>query len=663
MRWRVWLFVTGIASAAHAQEEVRVRAVKPEVGQKTISAAEIREMPGAFGDPFRAVEALPGVSPMVSGLGYFFIRGAPPNNNGYFIDGIRVPLLFHLGLGQGVLHPGIVERVDFFPGGAPARYGGFAGAIIAGQTRAPSSELRGEASVRIIDAGALVESPIGERGTALVAGRYGYPGPILGLVSSDLDIGYWDYQARTSWKLGDRDRIGLFAFGSHDRIASGSPKLEESFLSDFHRIDLRHDHDFQDGHMRIAATLGHDRQGAQPVYLTNKSAAVRLEIEQRVNDDVRIRGGAGARVEGYKLEQGPAPTDEEEPIVPSGVDPAPTNVTGGVHADAVWRLSPRVEIVPGARVDVYSGTRRDVTTTVPAIDPRLSSRVMLASGVFWHSTFALAHQYPALRVGPLPAMVASGSGFAIGSKKLQTVAQASQGIEVMLPADISVTGTGFLSGWSGLTDLSAHCIQLQPPTFEREDPPRPPDPYVCVDDRQVHGRSFGFELMVRRPLSKRLSGWLSYTLSRSTREARYPRLDGSANLVTVPSEFDRTHVLNAILAYDFGRRWRAGSRFVFYTGQPYSKLAGSVPTPPYNAFRTPAFFRVDVRLEKRWPLGSKGGSIAFVFEAQNVTLSKETSTLGLDCEGELNDTMGTNNCKIATFGPITIPSIGVEAFF
>src|SRR5438552_3756864 len=82
-----------------------------------------------------AVEALPGVVPLVSGFPYFFIRGAPPNDNGYFVDGIRVPFLFHIGIGQAVIHPGVIDRVDFFPGAAPAAYGGVAGAIIAGQMK------------------------------------------------------------------------------------------------------------------------------------------------------------------------------------------------------------------------------------------------------------------------------------------------------------------------------------------------------------------------------------------------------------------------------------------------------------------------------------------------------------------------------------------------
>ena len=64
-------------------------------------------------------------------------RGAPPGNVGYFIDGVRVPYLYHVGLGPSVIHPGLVDRVDLYPGGYPARFGRFAGGIVSGETTAP----------------------------------------------------------------------------------------------------------------------------------------------------------------------------------------------------------------------------------------------------------------------------------------------------------------------------------------------------------------------------------------------------------------------------------------------------------------------------------------------------------------------------------------------
>ena len=101
----------------------------------------------------------------------------------------------------------------------------------------------------------------------MLAGRYGYPGPILGAITSSIKLGYWDYQGRATWRLTDRDTVGVFAFGSHDYLGTASTNngqtgpIVEQLASDFHRVDLRYDHALVGGNLRIAATLGHDTQG------------------------------------------------------------------------------------------------------------------------------------------------------------------------------------------------------------------------------------------------------------------------------------------------------------------------------------------------------------------------------------------------------------------
>jgi hypothetical protein len=655
--------------------EITVVGARREIGQTTLSKSDVREMPGAFGDAFRAIEALPGVTPLASGVPYFYVRGAPPNNAGYYVDGVRVPLLFHLGLGQSVIHPGLIDHVDFFPSAAPAHHGGYAGAVIAGQTREPATALHGEANLRLVDLGALVEAPFaGGRGSVLIAGRYGYPGPVLSAFTDDVKIGYWDYQGRASWQLGSRDSVSVFAFGSHDYLASGvatgdpnaSKEPVEQLVSDFHRLDLRYDHVLTDGRVRLALTGGYDSQGAAPTYMTDRSLGARLEVEQDLTPALRFRAGSEARLDHYRMKI--SEENPREPAVPQSSDPPPTNLSAGVYSEFVWRAAPGVELVPGARFDVFASSRRNeppsttrARTIVPTVDPRLSARVQLSSGVAWLSTLGLSHQYPSLRVGNIPAPLLSIPGFPFGDRQVQTAEQASQGFELALPANVTLTTTGFYSYFRGLTDLSAQCFQFQLGESGPRTPDDPQPPFVCPDNEPVRGRAYGLELLLRRPFSERLSGLLSYTLSRSTREAHFLTPSGGTDVATVASEFDRTHVLNAILSYDLGRRWRAGTRLLFYTGTPYSQLDGSLPVPPYNTYRRPAFYRLDFRLEKRWSIGPTG-SIAFVLEGQNVTLRKENG-LGLDCEGFGTPQSETTRCKPSKFGPITIPSVGVEAFF
>jgi hypothetical protein len=528
----------------------------------------------------------------------------------------------------------------------------------------------------VVDAGALLEAPFAAgRGSALVAGRYGYPGPIVALATDDTKIDYWDYQARLTFGLGSRDTIGVFAFGSHDYLATRSPsqdpearkRLREQFVSDFHRIDLRYDHALPDGRIRLALTGGYDRQGGEPTYLTNESLGARVEVEQKFTETLRFRGGFDARLDHYRIKltaQGPG-----EPVVPQSGNPPPTNLSGGLHADFIWRATERVELVPGGRFDVYGSSRHDepprtgrTRTLLHAAEPRISARVTIGRGAAWLSSFGMSHQYPSLRLGDVPAPLISVPGFPFGERQLQSAMQGSEGFELALPADLIFTASGFYSYFWGLTDLSASCFQPMPGNAPQPQPGEPVPPFVCPNNRPVRGRAYGLELLLRRSFSKRLSGWLSYTLSRATREAHFLTPAGADDLATVPSEFDRTHVLNAIVGYDLGRRWRVGTRLLFYTGTPYSRLDGSLPVRPYNAYRNPAFYRLDVRLEKSWRVG-QSGSIAFVLEGQNVTLSRETSGLGLECDGQSAAQGETTSCKQSTIGPITIPSVGVEAFF
>ena len=146
-------------------EEVTVGGLRRQTSSSTehrVGRRDIRLVPGAFGDPYRAIEMLPGVMPIVSGLPYYYVRGAPPSAVGYFIDDVRVPYLFHFALGPGVIQPALVDEVSLHPAAFPARYGRYAGAVVTGQTREPGTELRGEGQVRVFDAGAYVEAPLAD---------------------------------------------------------------------------------------------------------------------------------------------------------------------------------------------------------------------------------------------------------------------------------------------------------------------------------------------------------------------------------------------------------------------------------------------------------------------------------------------------------------------
>jgi len=664
------------AAPAHAAEEVQVRGRRGvKAGQTTFGGQEVRQVPGAFGDAFRVMEALPGVTPLVSGLPFFFVRGAPPGNNGYYIDGIRIPLLYHVGAGPSVIHPGLVERVDFYPGGYPARYGRFAGGILSGETRRPAEELHGEGNVRLFDAGALLETPFADgKGSLLVAGRYSYTAALISLAAPDAVLEYWDYQARATWKLGPQDQIGIFAFGSYDFFGEkrSNGETRTAFATQFHRIDARWDHQLPNhGKMRTAVTIGSDATGTEELAgVSDRMISGRVYVEQPVGKDVTLRGGADITLDHYDLDV--PTTNRQERDSSDSLYPPRNDLVMGMHLDAVIQATDRWEVVPGIRVDMFESVRslENVppkeqklagNAAIPAVDPRLLSRLRLSKAVTLVSTFGISHQPPAFFV-PVP-------GLQLGrlSAGLQTSIQASQGVEVALPWAFTFVPTFFYHRYLGLTDFATTCGITDNSNSDNggED---------CIDKR-VSGRTLGFEMLLRRSLTQKLTGWVSYTLSRTTRGTTLASYDLS-NLASIEStrpktvsyaevagDFDRTHVLNVIGAYDLGAGWRTGARFYYYTGRPYSRRVYGYTIPPFNEERFPDFYRIDARIEKAWRIGTKG-RIAVVFEWLNVTLRKEATSVNCNSKAtSFQEALTANDCKFEEVGPVTIPSLGVEGSF
>ena len=71
-------------------------------GERRMEEEELRDMPGAFGDPYRTVTSMPSMVPVLSGVPYVYVRGAPPGGTRYYYDDIPMPGLFHVALGPAV---------------------------------------------------------------------------------------------------------------------------------------------------------------------------------------------------------------------------------------------------------------------------------------------------------------------------------------------------------------------------------------------------------------------------------------------------------------------------------------------------------------------------------------------------------------------------------
>lgn len=115
------------------------------------------------------------------------------------------------------------------------------------------------------------------------------------------------------------------------------------------------------------------------------------------------------------------------------------------------------------------------------------------------------------------------------------------------------------------------------------------------------GRSYGMELMLRKNRG-RLSGWVSYTLSKTQ-----TKIDGINDNRWYDASNDRRHDLNIVAMYDLTDRWSLSASFLFASGQalsvPDAKYQLSGATIYYygqrNSYRTPTTHRLDISANYR----------------------------------------------------------------
>lgn len=578
--------------------------VRKEVSRVTLRGAEIKQIPGTFGDPYRVVTTLPGVATVMSLLPFPIVRGASPASTGLLLDGNRVPMLYHMLSGPSVVHPDFIDEVQFYPGGAPVRYGGYTGGIVDGLTaRARKGEQLIDIDVNLLQAGGLVRQPVPYIGaTATVAARYGYPGAALSLADGETSLSYWDYQLRLD---GGNARSGwtVFAFGARDELSTvpedadpmdPNPPKEPQLILGFHRLDLRarHGKGMFDGAYRLVGGYDHSISAGTDVSLMSLEPGARW----RLRPDKSLELVAGVEGTFHSVSQGDELSPLDELTVRSITRDIDNVYVGSALAEALWQPTPSWLIRPGVRTDTWYD-KRDRKT---GVDPRLTVRYKLterdlddvAPGsperAVWLKASAGVYHQPPRFILPLPGLDMMPLRYGL-LRSYQT----SVGAEVPMGRGIELTGEAFFNYQDPtLFDLAVNETDLNTGAnsslFPDSTAPPPTDIQEFLDRliEPLTGRSYGLEFLARRRARNGLFGWISYTLSRSERS----QIDASGY---APYDFDRAHLLNVVAGLPLPRNWDVGLRLQYNSGKAATTTAG------YNTARTDPYVRFDLRIDKR----------------------------------------------------------------
>ncbi|MDH5494018.1 MAG: TonB-dependent receptor, partial [Myxococcales bacterium] len=615
-----------------------------------LSLRELRELPGSFGEPYRAIDSLPGVVPIVSGVPYVYVRGAPPSGTLYVYDEIPLPALFHLALGPSVIHPAMIGDVDLFSGVPPARYGRFIGGAVVGEgpERARPERISGEVELRAVDLSAMLRAPAGE-GSLAVAGRYGYPGLLLSIFSPEVSLAYWDYQLRFDQPIGRADRFELVWLGSYDAIRTkdgGDSSNEDDLELQFHRLEARFIRRRAETEFGAALRLGFERSvlgGALRVtsarvgsraWLRTRLGGVRLHAGL---DSIGVAGSLEAeRVdEGEGGEMGPV---QDDPLVAG----AAARSKSGLFAELAFEASSAIRFELGLRADLWlRGHQAEF-----AIDPRARMIWALRPGLELQAAAGLLHQ-PAVFFIPLPGL----ADIAI-ERGLQTAAQTELTTRVELGGGLELETQLFYHHYRNLLFLDLFASTRVPCGDLECDRVQLPD--------RVPGHSYGLELFLRRDPSERLSGWISYTLSRSTVEI------GPIGFGPLPPRsieytpsYDVRHVLNVVASYNPFGGLRIGLRVHARSGR--SEGSFYLNSEPFGLARheqrLPWFVRIDARIGYRWR--KSWGGLLVALDWMNVMMAEEP--IGIRCRG-LGDPPDAS-CPVEYAPAIFFPNLSVAADF
>jgi hypothetical protein len=674
------------------------------VSRTTLRDEEIHELPGTGGDPFAVVKSLPGVGQVSGFLPYVVVRGAAPGNTGYYLDGVRVPALFHIAAGPSVVHPYFIDEVDFYPSGVPVRLGRFASGIIEGHTRSAARDrVRGEVDLRLTDAGGLLEIPFNRprdeacrleqnptreqrrayqdcrpdaRGALTIGGRYSYAGLVLSAIPSlNLNLRYWDYQARLDHDLGPRARYTAFVFGSYDEIGPRQllgQRLEEdgtytSFIDrnpdpylhvEFHRIDQRIRQRIRGGgRIDYRVALGIDRSGVQSVRIDQWRVVPRIDAMPVLGEHLNPHAGLDQEFQVFRLPRGLAANELSNSIEDLALLLSERFVSvTGVYVDLAYRKGP-IEVRPGVRADLwaqagpspYVPTARAMSAAF-GVDPRLLVREQIRESISLRQSLGVYHQAPDPPI-PIPGIESIGL-----ENGLQRNVQGSFGWQWRFGDRFELTQDAYLGRLSNMQDY-----ELTQGLGEGGDSSTADelDDYVI----RVSGWSWGLESMLRLIPDGKLYGWLAYTLSWSIRD--YP-LGGFA-----PATWDQRHILNAVLGWTINRKWRIGGRVHVNSGRPYTTRAqlpdGTLEdlsvalTEHRNDARLPAFMQLDVRVERIFTL--RDVRLHIYLDLANANFAREIlrcDSLSINNDANVQVIDGCVNPQAVRY---ILPALGLRAVF
>lgn len=632
------------------KEDENVRSIEMSVNK--VEMKTIRKMPALLGevDLIRSIQLLPGVTTVGEGASGFNVRGGDVSQNLVLLDEAPVYNSSHLFGFFSVFNPDAVKDVKLIKGGIPSQYGGRISSILDVRMKegnAKKREING--GIGSIFSRLTYEQPFAKgKGSFIVAGRRSYidilAKPFLNSDLKDSKFYFYDLTAKVNYQLGNKDTFyasgyfgkdvfggGDFGFGWGNKTATArwnhifSNKLFMNLTGYYSNYDynLGQNQNKPDAKDKfdwkskiISSSIKPDFTfyitpnnqltfGGQYIYYDTRPGKATAISEGELTDislEARYADESALYV-GNELKFGDR-----------------ISLQYGVRYSYFRSLGPGTEYQyaeteKGKRKEpVFPGTeykRGDVIKSYGNLEPRAALNIGVTSNASIKASYNRTSQYLHLlsnTAASSPLDVWTLSGLNIKPEKADQVA------------------LGWFQNFSDNTYEASVELYYKKMYNQIDYVPASDlllNEYAAGDLLFGKGRAYGAEFYVKKNKGK-LTGWVSYTLSRTER-----LVESINNDDWFPARFDKPHNITAVAIYELNKRLSLSSNFTIQSGTPATfptnryTQGGIVIGNNYNGLRNnsriPAYHRLDLAatLKAKKKL-FKVGEGEWVFSVYNV---------------------------------------------
>lgn len=587
------------------------RTNKDEVTTRTISMSEAKKIPGTFGDPVRVIQNLPGAARAPFSTGLLIIRGANPEDSGVYVDGIRIPYVYHLGGFVSVLNSDVVQSVDYLPGSYGVQYGRSMGGAVDIVTKKEAPEQsRLVWNTDLLDSGGLYEGRLGASGNhhVAVAARRSYVDAVIAPFQQNrLFVAaprWYDYQLRYSYTGFADTTLSMFIFGFDDKLILSTPDdvaqgSDQDFQGDLSLHQFTHRAIFTlekplagAWSMRVSPSFGWDSSYfgvGQGLTLEQNQWLweIRAEAPWKPNDHVEVVPGVdfigGWWTFDTQLPFNPDSFAEYDPLAERESWKISDTGTGwGPDTYVKANIRPfkdldRLYIQPGIRFSYVNIVGQFASYEW---DPRIAAKVRVLPRGYLKAATGLYTQPPQSFESYQPE-----GDYQLGFERAFAT---SVGYEQQITQGLHAEVEGFYKTLDNLIVTNRDWESVDDNAYTNEGT----------------GEIYGLEVMIRQDPVNRWFGWLSYTWMQSWRQD-YEDTDRYLY------DFDQTHIFTALGGVQLPYQFEASARFQYVTGVPYTPYDGAFydadldfwtpySTGARNSERLGDYMALDLRVERSW---------------------------------------------------------------